>query len=425
MQETETADWPERFVYVCSAGGAANVNIVPMLRAGRDRVAAVVILVGLANRNKPNASDKRHALDPADRIRTFASTALGLEKDQIKIVLGHSDLITDWNNASDEIADFVQAHGGVAVFNLTGGRVASKIGGMLGLMGRPEIHVQYLTVGLDDFTVRLVGPQASGGFREVPLPVTNGVDLATYLGTFGIAEQDEAARRGRERAFADAIRTTRQLDSALDDPLFVDAQKELLRALPIPEKKDVKPPISLQLNHAHLPVLQSAFGGTPGVEWTNGELFIRSKHALEFLQGKWLEALAYNRACDAFRGSNSVKVAAAVEIARGKDAPPDATETDIDLVLLGNDQLSLIECKAIVNPKGQLRKGIDTIAVRRDELVGPGGKAFLVAPLLSARQIQRGRYFEQARARNVRLLCGPDAINQLIKDLEGFYGRRP
>ena len=62
------ADWPERFIYVCNAGRAALVNALPLIHAGLDRVARVVVFCGADGPDTLNAAARAEAVDPALRL---------------------------------------------------------------------------------------------------------------------------------------------------------------------------------------------------------------------------------------------------------------------------------------------------------------------------------------------------------------------
>jgi hypothetical protein len=61
-------DWPEKFIYVCSAGEAAIVNTLPLAHAGPDRVVEAFVLCGVKDREKATSTERTHALEPTDRL---------------------------------------------------------------------------------------------------------------------------------------------------------------------------------------------------------------------------------------------------------------------------------------------------------------------------------------------------------------------
>lgn len=418
MQEAdETAEWPERFVYVCSAGGAANVNIVPMLRAGR-RVAGVAILVGLSQPGKKNSSDFRFAVAPAQRIAAYARESLGLEAAEIIKIESHADLIGDWQDKATELAHFIRARGGVAVFNLTGGRVATKFGTMLGLALHKDIQVHYLTVGLEEFAVRLVSADRIGRLKERRLPVEDGVDLDTYLGTHGLVEHKPDKRRHRETWLKENAEVAQRYLTASQQNWFRDFQVAILQRLPNTEGQDPSLPFVLNLERGEAARLAELTAGLRGLECDGNRVIFYTADALKFVQGTWLEGGLLSRVTAEFAGRNSVSFAASVEIARAKSSS--LTDGEIDLLVLSNDQLSIVECKAIVGTR-RLKKDIDALSALRAELCGQGGQALMVLPLLDRKKIYGGGHAEHARERGVNLLFGPTALDMTMKLLKSYH----
>jgi len=184
----DMAQWPERFVYVCSAGTAANVNIAPMLHGGPQRIVGVVILVGISKPNDPTPSDISNAIIPGQRLEDYARVVLGLRDGQIKPLVGHADLIADWTDALSHADQLAAAADAEIVFNVTGGRVAGKLGVMHALARHKGQPVSLISVGLADFVVRRVEFLADGGVRERPMPVAGRIGLENYMRTYGIEE---------------------------------------------------------------------------------------------------------------------------------------------------------------------------------------------------------------------------------------------
>lgn len=424
MQETETADWPERFVYVCSATGFRHLNTAPLLQAGVERVAAVVILVGLTNENNPDTGDKKNAILPAEALKTLAIEELGLSPDQVEILRGNGDLFEVWHDRADQIIAFARQHADTILFNISGGRVPMKISTLLRLRQQTEIKAQYLSVGMNEFALRLLEYDADGRPHERTLPVHGGLPLAEYLKSFGLVEINASAREKTQKHYADLAGVVDMYRGMLPQRAFANAVRELLNCLPS-EDRPIRLPYKFRVSAESWELLRPITARMPGVtaEEADRGLTLESHQALKFLRGHWLEALVYNRLRHAFSDRADVTIATTLDYMRhdetGRRTPK--SESDFDVVLLCGNQMVLIECKAIVSISDRLRQGINMLGERRKELMGEGGRAYLIAPLLDLQQLKTDGLVDQATAGNVTLLAGSGALDTLLRDLRDFY----
>ena len=174
-----------------------------------------------------------------------------------------------------------------------------------------------------------------------------------------------------------------------------------------------------------MPVFES-FEGLEGLEVIrNSEglvenLEIRSEAAARFVGGVWLEAAILSRVHRAMSHVAGAEVVAGARIrvdgskTREASDPPDDSEIDVAIVV--NEQLHVIEAKAV----GDSRKTGDHIAKLvkiRQELGSQVMRCFLVAPLLSKSEIAHGDFIARAKKQGVDLLYGHSALNDLEREI--------
>ena len=126
-------EWPERFVYVTSATGASVVNVLPLVHAGIERVAKVILFCGVAKQRSKDAVDRREATDPAEHFAKLvksmhAEAALAGAGEghnrPVPEVLTRQGLIDDvgvWQEALDWAIGEAKAMDLPLLFNVTGG----------------------------------------------------------------------------------------------------------------------------------------------------------------------------------------------------------------------------------------------------------------------------------------------------------------
>ena len=133
---------------------------------------------------------------------------------------------------------------------------------------------------------------------------------------------------------------------------------------------------------------------------------------------------------DCFEGSSAEVIAGAVLAVdgvppRSSNILPDDAELDIAIVL--DDQLHVIEVKAVTKT-GKFGYGekfgdyVPKLVKIRNELGSQVMRAFLISPLLSRSELERGRsrFIERAEKQGVRLLYDHRALSLLRQELRNL-----
>lgn len=422
--ETRTeARWPDQFVYVCTAGGGANVNVAPMLHAGAGRVAGLVVMVPVTDRVKPSGPDRAQAILPAERLEAYARRVLRLPEHRMRRVWGHPDLLGSWTGTLTEAATLARELDAEIVFNITGGRKPATLGAILGQGGAGEVPVSLISIGVSSFTVRLVRVARDGTLDERPLPTSGRAGLDDYLASYGY----RAVNRDAQLAWTDWMRRQNQVTRRIQKMTWPERQaafRATHRATY--ERRRAPLPFQLSLPENALPPLGPIIDGLEGAVLACDQLTIETNEARRFLAGHWLEALILG-SVEARLGSRSdLQIFSGIEIARDMDQTGrnrSAAETEFDLVILGDDRLDLVEAKAGADISG-LHDAITKLGHYRTLLSGPAGAAWLVTPLVSRRILDEYDLLAHAEAEGVNIYSGDGAVGRLVKDLNKRYPRR-
>ena len=94
--------------------------------------------------------------------------------------------------------------------------------------------------------------------------------------------------------------------------------------------------------------------------------------------------------------------------------PPDDSEIDIAIVV--NEQLHVIEAKAVREP-GKIGDHVAKLVKIRQELGSQVMRCFLAAPLLGVNDLARGDFVVRAKKQGVDLLYGRSALNDLDREV--------
>lgn len=408
------ADWPDRFVYVCTATRGAIVNLAPLYHAGADRLAGIVILRALASPNRATALDNAEAIEPSERLRKTAMEAFRLPKHRIRMLKGHADMLSDWVRVLDIAADMARDEGAAIVFNVTAGRKTTAIGALLGLPrtpGGPPLHL--LTVGLD-MTMRRIDLQPDGPPTERPLPAHPGLGLELYLGSYGVQMLNRDQRRQREARLEACRDAYGILAARLGNVRYARCLGDLQ---PRAARFDGAGPFDLSIGRQEADVLMPLVASVPGARLRNNTLTLDT-WAKDFFAGLWLEGLALTALRKVIPVDGPAHLACGVEIAVRKTPRGHAT-TELDLAVLSGDRLALVECKAGRDTRG-VRRGLVNLAHVRALLTAQAGAAWLVAPLISAQEAEAKGLKAQAEESGITLLTGPEAVTDLVSALAGW-----
>lgn len=419
-----TAEWPQKFVYVCSATAGAVVNRAPMLHAGAGKVVGVVILRATSQPEEADwtPSDRAQAGLPAERLVAYARSTLGLRSEDVMVLSGHPDRFTDWTGALNEAASMALTRDAEVVFNVTGGTVPCKIGALMGFEdgdGMPAMRIASLR--RDPFGVDLVSIGEDGVMAQAPLTVDARLSLKDYLASYSLQETDPEARRVRQDKFRSAApigeRMMERLAETNDKRLFSDVFGELYRGL-----GDLKrTPAEIKLSQRADRLLRSLELDV-GVRDLSFEpdrtMRLTSDFALSFAKGGWLEALVYAKVQTALQGRNDTEIAAGLELEYGADADSNRHRAiaEIDVVILADERPLLIEAKAVVSMRA-MNRAVDRIAQIRQRLGGAAAPAWIVAPLLEEPGLEAIDAIRNAEEMGIRILTGPDAVTHLVDEV--------
>lgn len=424
--------WPERFIYVCNAGGAMIVNLAPLLHAGKEHVAGVMILQGLSNPKSPTGSDQTHSLWPSGRLNRYATKVVGLPEERIRCFSGNGDLLSDWSSILNEAQAWAEELGiADVVYNVSGGRKPCTLGALLGMrQSAASVRVSLISVGQEPFDVRLIRLNGNeGAISENVLPVEARLSLDDYLTTYDFPERDKGDRLLRQSQALDASRFGQGILNWVDGPEREHAKwaiSALHFAMGGDRGRGPKPPFDLKLSNiddskvrknlsrALDKIGEIGFAGVRDVELLrDGEtvagLRVMSAAAQALLGGTWLEAAMYARLRDKIKHRLDVELAAGVNL----PAADDVDTGELDLVALHNDRLQIVEIKAWTVIKG-LHGELAKLANRKMMLAGQRGPAWLVAPLLDRRQVSAARLDDAASKLTVELHYGRGAVDRFI-----------
>lgn len=407
--DRDLTQWPDRIVYVCSAGGAINVNVAPMVQAGKGRVAGIVVAEGISTPNQPNLTDEREASIPVRAILDFGRSFLKLPESAMRVYRGNGDLIGDWLGLlsfAQELAEQLNAR---VLFNLAGGRKPMTIGGLFGAPRRglaaPPV---YLTVGMNAFTLRLVELTVDGAVIERPLPVRRHLDLRNYLAMYGIEEDRPAQRQNAEQSILAQTEALAYIEQLLASGRAHSMFAPLLRAI----ANTSSAPCTIRLPKGGFPPeTNDLLAFLTDCSVSDSGLKIESTESLYFLKGDWLEALCLRAVRSALAGCSDSSVLGKFAFRRIGFS---AVESEFDLLVYGRDRITIGECKAVTTIH-TLREGINRLDRYRSELSGRVGRAWLVAPLLQHRQLNGSGCLYQAKSQAVELFYGREAIRRVTE----------
>ena len=427
MSQADFADWPDRFVYVCSAGGAATVNHTPMMQAGEKRVAAVVVLCAISDPDNPTSKDKSHAIEPTKRLKDYAIRALGLDKSRFKVVRGHPNRFGDWENVLYEAYYTAVELGCDIVFNVSGGRTPCKIAPILGYKARqapPTLRI--LSVGLAPFSMDIVELGNKNGIVQRPLPIENRTPFSDYLRSYGVVEINREERQKSQDCMLDIAEFAEKI-LAVFSSFRAGQEKWAMRSamanLQTESSKSVDDtgnpfPKSIMLGKKHLEFLDhhGLLSGLPGLELKKGHsLVVPDAFSAEVMAGKWLEAAVYSRLNKELKDRNDVEYGCGIRLALNSR---DGKEiTDLDCAILADERFDIIEAKA-VTVLTKFREGIVRLSEYSNMLSGQAGRAWLVAPFLDQQRLNKADMISHADRMGVKLLFGPKAVDDLISGIQ-------
>ena len=422
-----SGNWPERIYYVCNSGSGIVVNATPLVQAGAGRVAGMRILCGVRDRNKPTPAERRESIRPAERLTAFARD-LGIDK--VDEAAYHTpDSYAAWSGVLNEAARRAEELCATLVYNVTGGPRALPLAAIVGASNKIRASMVALAVSFSDRTCTQLIFNPSGELTgEHVLPAHDRIGFNGLITLYGYLEQDPVARRcretfiGKHRCIAERVleETTRGGKSAIA-ALHWSMQFDSTGV----DRGSSATPFCVELGNlrAHPRKLERvicALDGLDGLKIVREAGSVRSiqvedEAARRFIGGVWLEAVVFGRVRDIFKRQPRAEVVAGAVLAVKGDPPPSSNilpdDTELDVAVVLDDQLHVIEVKAVTSTGkagggGRFGDYIAKLVKIRQELGSQVMRSFLVAPLLSKSDLEKGGFIARAGKPGVRLLYG-------------------
>lgn len=428
------AEWPETFVYVCSASRSNIVNVLPMVHGGLQRIARMVVLCGARSEDSRDGTERAEAVDPALRLRRIACDWADGAIAEPDIRWGDPADIACWRGHMTAVCDAAARDGLPVLFNVKGGTKEMAIGGVMASAGH---DLRVVTVRGAPFVVEEI---TSAG--QSALPRFGQVSLARYLDAYGLIE-DQPEMRQQAMAFyaASAERLAglaglllpRQpgetqlidtvigvLNKSVGDSLYDDLGGGRRRFRGGTIEADAAGRGGRSVAGIIADVLR-AMDGLPGCRLVAGStlasLEVTREEAARLLNGGWLEGYVYNRLFAHVGGRDDVEVVANLGLAHRQGQKRAA---ELDVAVLVKSQLHLIEAKTgRLTPKdaqGSGERSLAQVDHVKKMLLGQVGKALIVNPReTEARADHEGDFGLRARHGGEELFFGIGAIDRLVE----------
>ena len=434
-----SAEWPERIYYVCNSGSGIVVNATPLVQAGAKRIAGMRVLCGVRDPKKPTPAEQRESIRPEKRLTAFARQ-FGVEETD-EPMYGTPDSYATWFRVLNEAAKRARELDATVVYNVTGGPRALPLAAIIGASNEVRASMVALAVSFSDRACTQLVFDSNGQLTgELTLPAHGRIGFGGLITLYGYREQDPAARRcheafiGKHRDIADQVlaQTTNRGGKSAIAALHRSMHFDFTGA----ERGASATPFSVAFNDlgVHPKARAAAIRAFDGLDGLNivrcrgahvQSIEVETEAARRFIGGVWLEAVVFGLVRDVFRCTRAEVVAGAVLAVEGRPPAasnilPDDTELDVAIVL--DDQLHVIEVKAVTSTGragsgGKFGDHIAKLVKIRQELGSQVMRSFLVAPLLSKSDLERGSFTKRADKQGVRLRYGPDAIRLLEDEL--------
>lgn len=415
----EEFDRVEEFSLVCSATGAAQVNLIPLYHLGKERIRRIVLLHGHNGRS----DDQLTALQadwPSSWLEDFARDpeGLGLPDDCIKVVHGSAESV--FGQWSDAVV-WAKDAGLPVLCNLSGGTAQMTAAILLELQEK-QVPSFFLTIDKAHSRTRVTG--RIGNAMQERVLTDSAIRSFVPWNVLTASKHLKSARTPRkveelEFQNGNSLHAAR-IWSAIhqDRDRGIAALKKLgARVFTTPKGHPVD---------AADPDISRIFD--QGWEhWNAGAL---SPLAADFCNGGWLEQYVSDEVAKIGLDKDIFAFAAGLEFAderriRGSDDP--LLLGEFDLVVLEGDQPHLVEVKAVTwaGKEAKVQTWLDKLSAWRPVLGGPPTRAWIVSPFLSFPNDQAKKEFlGRAREAGISLYRGVDAVKQLCADLQGLAAAR-
>jgi hypothetical protein len=422
-------DWPRNFVYVCSVGQGAVVNALPLVHAGLDRVAKVVVFCGASDPHTLDTTELNQAIKPMEQLTQIIHQwrpDLPVERRY-----GDPDSMADWHQRMEEFARQATPDRPV-VFNLTGGRKQMSLGAFAAMLGAPANAGRLIFVSGRPLHVDFVDVAT---LESSPAPAHEELTLPQYLSFYGIREIEPEAREWvvqshRERAavvgqFAKAIMPQAKVLQAIIDKAakvrVPSGDNSFTPGLIDPwttgrgkggERAAAAAAMRLLAGHAGLTKAKND-SGQPIVH-------AETIDGVKLLRGGWMETLLYNRLSRYFKGRNDVSLVPNVKVSLGEGADEIG---EFDIAVMIRSQLHIVEAKVAhfaEQDRGGSAKALAQIDKWKGMMLGQFGRVIVVQPRQTVEELElaRSSFLARARKSGADLALGPRAIETTIELLD-------
>ncbi len=409
----------EGFTLICSATGAAQVNLIPLYHLGKERIRKIVLLHGHNGRT----DDQLTALQadwPSSWLEDFARAAggLGLPDDCIKVVHGSAESVFgQWSEA----VVWAKDAGLPVLCNLSGG-TAQMTAAILMELQEKQVPCFFLTIDKAHSRTRITG--RIGNAMQERVLTDDEIRAFVPWQVLTASKHLKSARTPRkvaELAFqqGNGLHAARIWSTIHDDRDRGIAALKKLGARVFSTPKDC--PID-----AREPEISRIFD--QGWEhWKDGNL---TPLVADFCNGGWLEQYVADEVARIGLDGDIFALAAGLEFAderriRGSDDP--LLLGEFDLIVLEGDQPHLVEVKAVTwaGKDAKVQTWLDKLSAWRPVLGGPPTRAWIIAPFLSFPNGQAKKEFlGRAQDAGISLYRGVDAVKQLCADLRALAEAR-
>jgi hypothetical protein len=418
--------WPERFTYVCAATRFGVVNTIPLMLAGREAIARVVVFVGATEASANDPTTIREALDPLERLRRVIADVD--RRIPVETRSGDPGSPAVWEAHMAEILAAATPSCPV-VLNIKPGTKEMLIGALKALLRAPPDCGRLITVG-DALGVDFLDLHGSAPPQEAP--ASGGFTLDGYLTSQGYLE----AARKRRRRNEGIVLSFRETLSAVAEALLADPDRlipPINAALPRDRRGNatrgqVAPGRSGTADAQEAARIIAMLGGLPGLRRVEDEsgpaLFADSDWAAQMVESGWFEAYLFLRLRAAFAEDNRVEVMADVQVTAD---PREALHENVahgqfDVALLVSDQLHVIEAK-IADARGPTPGKLVEQGIRwKAALLGPHGHFIGVMPRVTEQNAPAG-FLDKARNAGLHLALGPDAVERTVAHAADLVAR--
>lgn len=416
-------DWPDRFVLVTAASRSPAVTQAP-LRAVPGRIAGLVILTGVSDKDNPSAADFENALYPAEMLKSLAKH----QKIPFHEIIAETHRFSPWTQAVSQALQWIE-DGVDIVLNVKAGPKEVVLGAIMGARGKnlPQMHLfSFLQNG---------GPalatSGASAFELHQLPQEGKPpELKDYI------ERHSMVWSNQRRCFDNMNWRSRPSQRRYVEDIMKRPTKERSRLVEAINN------LSLYHHRGDRTVFDKYDKWTDPSDWfafrsksketeeyrklvldladrvddthvdfETQRIYLRRKSACDFLKGGWLELFVFDevkRACKKHPDVISVTMSVELEdhnplgVVASKYGPD--TIGEIDVAILTWNRLITIECKS--GTSGGTPKSMRAMDTIRNDMAGPGGSALFVGPMIEPGSEDSDRAVQSLMTRGLTPILG-------------------